>query len=83
MTAEAEKIALEVLTLPTAVRAFLAHKLIASLEDDLDDDAEAEWAAVIDRRSQEIEAGTVACRPVAEVVKEIRGKLHVPRRQSC
>ncbi|MBI2929329.1 MAG: addiction module protein [Verrucomicrobia bacterium] len=81
MTAEAEKIALEVLTLPTAVRAFLAHRLIASLEDDFDDDAEAEWAAVIDRRSQEIEAGTVTCRPVAEVVKEIRAKLHVSRRQ--
>jgi hypothetical protein len=79
MTTEAEKIASEVLALPASVRAFLAHKLIASLEEDIDADAEAQWMQVIDRRSEEIEQGRVSCRPVAEATREIRGKLDALR----
>jgi len=82
MTAEAEKLASEVLALPSSVRAFLAHKLIASLEDDIDDEAESQWMQVIDRRDEEVKQGLVTCRPVAEVVREIRGKLDAQRRQS-
>lgn len=74
-------IASEVLALPASVRAFLAHKLISSLEDDIDADAEAQWMEAIDRRSEEIQQGRVSCRPVAEVVREIRGKLDALRRQ--
>ena len=75
MTAEAEKIAAEILALPTPVRAYLAHELLSSFDAGADEDAEAEWMAVIDRRSAEIESGRVQCRAVAEVVKDIRAKL--------
>ena len=82
MTADAERTADEILTLPGPVRAFLAHKLIASLDEETDSEREREWAEVPDRRSQEIESGQVLCRPVSEVIAAIRGKLDAIRRQS-
>ena len=81
MTADAERIADEILTVPGPVRAFLAHKLIASLDAETDNDREREWAEVMDRRSREIESGQVVCRPVKDVVAEIRGRLDAIRRQ--
>ena len=42
MTADAERIADEILTLPSPVRAFLAHKLIASLDGGTDAEGERE-----------------------------------------
>lgn len=75
MSVTAEKVA-EVLALPEQDRAYLAHQLIASLEDAVDADAETQWNEVIDRRSREIEEGKVTCRPVEETVRDIRGKLH-------
>jgi hypothetical protein len=74
MSVAAEKVA-EVLALPVQDRAFLAHQLIASLDNVVDIDAEAQWLEVIDRRSSEIEEGRVQCRPVAETVRDIRTKL--------
>ncbi|MBI4606976.1 MAG: addiction module protein [Planctomycetes bacterium] len=82
MSTEAERIAVEVLALPASVRAFLAHKLIASLEEDVDDGVERQWMDVVDRRSEDIAQGRVQCRPVAEVVREIRIKLDAQRRES-
>jgi putative addiction module component (TIGR02574 family) len=78
MSVAAEKIA-EVLALPAQDRAFLAHQLIASLDNIVDIDAEAQWREAIDRRSREIEDGQVQCRPVAEAIRDIRAKLHAPR----
>jgi len=57
MSIAAEKIA-EVLALPKEDRAFLAHQLIASLDDIVDADAEARWEEVIDRRAPKIELRT-------------------------
>lgn len=62
--------------------AFLARELIASLDDSVDADAEAEWNEVIDRRSRQIEEGKVSCRPVEQVVQDIRNKLHARCRPS-
>ena len=81
MSIAAEKVA-EVLALPEQDRAFLARQLIASLEDTVDPDAEAQWQQVIDRRSREIEEGKVNCLPVEQVVQEIRHKLHARRQSS-
>ena len=81
MSLAAEKIA-EVLALPASDRAYLAHQLIASLDPQQDADAEAQWHEAIDRRSREIEEGKVACRPVDEVVQEIRTKLDAHRQPS-
>jgi putative addiction module component (TIGR02574 family) len=61
-----------VLALPEQDRAFLAHQLIASLDNTADADAEAQWNEVIDRRSREIEEGRVTCRPVEQVIQDIR-----------
>ena len=75
MSIAAEKVA-EVLALPAQERAFLARQLIASLDDAVDDNAETLWHDVIDRRSREIEEGTTSCRPVEQIVQDIRRKLH-------
>jgi putative addiction module component (TIGR02574 family) len=81
MSIAAKKVA-EVLALPEKDRAFLARQLIASLDDAVDTDAETEWNKVVDRRSREIEEGKVNCRPVEQVVKDIRKKLHARRQPS-
>lgn len=75
MSVAAEKIA-EVLALPISDRAFLAHQLIASLEDTVDADAEAQWNEVIDRRSREMAEGRVDIRLEEEVIRDIRAKLN-------
>jgi putative addiction module component (TIGR02574 family) len=72
----AEKIAAEVMALPEQDRACLARQLIASLDDTVDADAEAQWNEVIDRRSREMAEGRVDARPEAEVMGDIRAKLH-------
>ncbi|MBA4147202.1 MAG: addiction module protein [Verrucomicrobia bacterium] len=78
MSITAEKVA-EVLALPQQDRAYLAHQLIASLDDTVDADVETQWNEVIDRRSREIEEGKVTCRPVEETVRDIRAKLNARR----
>ncbi len=77
----AEKVA-EVLALPGQDRAYRARQLIASLDDTIDAGAETQWNEVIDRRSREIEEGKVGCRPVEQVVQDIRHKLHARRQPS-
>ena len=55
---------------------------MGSADEKLDADLEAEWDAEIARRSLEIKDNTVTCRPAAEAIAEIRGKLDALRRQS-
>lgn len=81
MSIAPEKVA-EVLALPPQDRAFLARQLIGSLDDTVDADAETQWAEVIDRRSREINEGTVSCRPTDQAVQEIRTKLDASRQPS-
>ena len=49
-------------------------KRIFGLENDAVAGTETQWSEVIDRRSREIEEGKVDCRPVREVVQNIRNK---------
>ncbi len=81
MSVAAEKVA-EMLAMPADDRAFLAHQLIASLDVMVDPDAEAKWHEAIDRRTREIEEGKVKCRPVEEVVGDIRTRLDARRQSS-
>lgn len=74
MSIVAEKVA-EVLALPIQDRAYLAHQLIASLDDTVDADAETQWHEVIDRRSREMAEGRVDTRPDEEVIRDIQAKL--------
>ena len=78
MSIAAEKVA-EVMALPEQDRAYLARQLIASLDDTVDADAEAQWNEVIDRRSREMAEGRVDARPEAEVMANIQAKLHARR----
>ena len=66
----------EMMALPEQDRAYLARQLIASLDDTVDADAEAQWNEVIDRRSREMAGGRVDARPEAEVMGDIRARLH-------
>ena len=83
MSIAADKMA-EVLALSHQDRAYLVRELLASLDHDqgVDADAETTWNDVLDRRSQEIDQGSVTCRPVNEVVGEIRAQLHARRQPS-
>jgi putative addiction module component (TIGR02574 family) len=81
MSIALDKVA-EMLALPEQDRAYLARQLIASLDETVDAEAETQWYEVIDRRSREIEEGKVSCRPVEQVVQDIRNKLHARRQPS-
>jgi putative addiction module component (TIGR02574 family) len=81
MSVAAEKIA-EVLALPVEDRAFLAHELIASLDETVDSDTEAQWRDEIDRRSREMEEGVVESHPIEATLRQIRAKLDARRQPS-
>jgi hypothetical protein len=81
MSLNAEKVA-EALALLPSDRAFLAHELIASLEEDRDANAEQEWGEELDNRTREIERSDVKLVPHEEIVAELRAKLHAYRRAS-
>ena len=64
----AEEIEAEALSLPTAQRARLVERLIASL--DCEPGVEQAWAEEVERRHAEIESGTVSLLPgVAALVR--------------
>ncbi len=75
MSIAAEKLA-EVLAWPEQDRAFLARRLIASLDETMEPEAETEWNEVIDRRSHEMAAGRVDTRSEEEMIQDVRAKLH-------
>ena len=75
MSATVEKIALELLGLPTKSRALLAEKLIESLDEKQDKNVESLWIKEARRRSKEIKSGKVKCKPAKDVLREARMKL--------
>ena len=67
----------EALELSSRERAQLAHRLIVSLDDDVEDDpAEVEraWEDEIRRRLAEVDAGTAELIPAEEVFAELRSR---------
>lgn len=57
MSRSAADVLEEALALPEDQRAQVAEKLVASLDGEVDPDAEAEWGAEIERRLTRINAG--------------------------
>ena len=57
----------DALRLSVSDRAEIASELLASLDGPADPDAEAAWAAEIERRVAEIEAGVAVLEPWEEV----------------
>jgi len=66
-----KKLLLEAMQLPPEVRAALAGQLLESLEEGVDEGAEALWSAEIARRIEELEAGKVRAVPWAEARRQI------------
>jgi len=64
------------LALPPAARAALAGSLLDSLDETVDDSAEAEWSAEIARRIQELESGKVKPIAWADARREISAILN-------
>ncbi len=81
MPTTVNQIADDILELPESDRAFLAHRLIQSLDSWIDSDAEALWMEEIDRRSTDIRKKCVHCRPIGDVISDIRRKLNDARSQ--
>ncbi len=70
-----ERLALDALALSTDARAELAHRLLLSLDESHDDDAEAASLREALRRSDEIDRGVVRPVPLAEAVERLRAGL--------
>lgn len=65
----------DALRLDPDTRAELAAELLASLDGPADADAEAAWAAEIDRRVEAIESGAVKLEPWALVKQRIEKEI--------
>ena len=76
MSSQAAKLLEEALKLPQEARAALAGKLILSLDERVDRDAEAAWAAEIDRRLALVDAG----RTKSLSWDEVKGQILKSRR---
>jgi putative addiction module component (TIGR02574 family) len=64
----------QALKLPPEARAALAGSLLDSLDQEVDDNAEAAWQAEIDRRVRELDSGTVKPIPWSEARRKISGR---------
>jgi len=71
MEPNAARILQEALRLPPEARAALAGSLIDSLEEAIDDTAEAEWAAEIAKRLRELDSSKVKTVPWSEARRAI------------
>jgi putative addiction module component (TIGR02574 family) len=67
MSIDTTKLLNDALSLPAEARAALAAKLIESLDETVDPDAEARWAEEIRRRLKEIDEGQVQGVPWSKV----------------
>ena len=63
-----------VLKLPVEARAALAGSLIESLDETVDEDAEAAWAGEIDRRIRDLDSGKAKTIPWAKARRMILGR---------
>jgi putative addiction module component (TIGR02574 family) len=71
MSMDATEILNEALGLPAETRAALAARLIESLDETIDPDAERLWAEEITRRLKELDEGRAQTIPWSEVLTSI------------
>lgn len=62
----------QMLRLPRSERAYLAQKLIASLDEE--DEVDRAWAEEAERRFEELHSGKTDAIPAEQVFKEARSK---------
>ena len=70
-----DKLEAEVLALPAEVRASLAYRLLASLEEVSEADFERLWGDESALRAAEVDAGTVQTVPAEDVARKARALL--------
>jgi putative addiction module component (TIGR02574 family) len=73
MTDELKSLLQRALRLPPEARAALAGSLLDSLDQEVDDDAEAAWSSEIARRVSELDSGKVQTIPWSEVRRGLLG----------
>jgi putative addiction module component (TIGR02574 family) len=74
VTEAAEEIKVKALRLSDKDRAELAHLLLVSLDEDVEEGVEAAWDAELDKRVREIDSGQATGRDAFEVLAEMRKK---------
>jgi putative addiction module component (TIGR02574 family) len=74
MTETAEKLKSELSRLSLQERAELAYFLVYSLDEEVDEDAEAAWDAELEQRMGEIKSGKEMGEPADRVFTELREK---------
>ena len=72
---ELKKLEADLLALPVDSRAALARALIESLDETVDENAEALWADEIRRRDKELRSGSSVARSAEDVLREARERL--------
>ena len=72
MTQKSEALILDALQMPDEERAMIAERLIASLDHELDKDAELVWQKEIQTRIHQIDSGEVTCVPWEQVRARLR-----------
>ncbi|MGH9648836.1 MAG: addiction module protein [Bryobacteraceae bacterium] len=70
MSTSAQRICIEVLSLPRKSRVEIAEKILTSIEEDADKEAQKAWRALIRRRRSEIRSGKARLRTAEEVMKD-------------
>ena len=75
MASPARQLESKALKLSPRERARLAERLIASLDNEADADAEAVWVREAERRLDELRTGRVKGRSVASVFRKARSSL--------
>lgn len=75
MNMTAAKLVSEALQMPSTVRAFVAERIIESLDFDSNVDLSPEWKAEIDKRCHEMDEGTVSLIDADEVFKKAYARL--------
>jgi len=74
-TATLEKMAGEALKLPKQARAYLAERLLESLDDEHDFSVSPEWLAEARRRGRELDSGRGEAVAGAAAVERLRGSV--------
>jgi len=75
MSKPARELESEALKLSRRARARLAQRLISSLDQEMDADAEKLWLAEAERRLGELKSGKVAGIAAAKVIRKARSTL--------
>lgn len=75
MTFRINKIEREALQLTSRERAILAERLLHSLDEAEDADAERAWIEEAERRYKEFKKDATTARPIDGVLREIRSEL--------